>query len=79
MDAPLFDLLIASRSMGAGDTGDVHARVTWLKEAGQPKETPKDVTLADLLPKLAGYTLEATQKTPTEFIRKYRKMEVSNV
>lgn len=80
MNPPLFDLVVASRSFGAGDTGDVHARVTWLKEAGQPKETPKGrVTLTDLLPRLEGYTLADTQKTTTEVIRKYRRVEVSNV
>lgn len=71
---PLFDLLIASRNYG-NDTGDVHARVTWLKEAGKPKETPKRLTLADMLPKLAEFTLVETQKTGTEIIRKYRRLQ----
>jgi hypothetical protein len=68
-----FDLLIASRNYGR-DPNDAHARITWLKRAGQPKETPtRRVTLLDLLPSLAGYNLVATEKTATEVVRKYRR------
>ena len=75
-NAPLFDLVIASRKGGYGTTSHASAPILWWKLAGQPKETlTKRVSLTHPLiqKRLAAYELVTVEVHPTTIVRKCRK------
>lgn len=77
-DQPLYDLVIASRKYGYGETDNATDPILWWKKAGEPQQKPRGrMSLVDFTNQgeLDDYELVDVEVHPTQIINKYRIME----